>query len=80
MTKVQANNKIYIYKVSSKPNVDIIGTTVSMWKQHLFKIIFTYYFILNIQDNIGKGFRSRETLLKIGVNDYFVTRRANITQ
>ena len=41
MTKAQVNNNIYYYEVISKPNVHIIGITVSMWKQHNFETIFT---------------------------------------
>ena len=32
MTKVQFKNNIYYYEVSSKPNVEIIYITVSMWR------------------------------------------------
>ena len=59
MTEVQVNNNIYYYKSSSKPNVEIIGITISMWKQNDFETIFTSDDVLNIQDAIGKGFVSR---------------------
>ena len=56
ITKLQVNNNIYYYEVSSKPNVDSIGITLSMRKKHNLKTIFTSYDVLNIQDAIAKGF------------------------
>ena len=35
MTKVQVKKNFY-FKLSTKPNVDIIGITLYMWKQHTF--------------------------------------------
>ena len=36
ITKVQVNKNIFYFQPSNKPNVDIIGITVSMWKiKHL---------------------------------------------
>ena len=58
MTKLQANNDILYYKLSRKPNFDMIGITVYMWKHHDFEIIFTSNYVMNIQDYIGKGFGS----------------------
>ena len=37
MTKVQVNNNIFYYELSSKPNVDIIGITVYIRKRNNFK-------------------------------------------
>ena len=36
MTKVQVKKNIFYFKLSTKPNVDIIGITLYMWKQHTF--------------------------------------------
>ena len=77
ITKLQVNNNINYYEVSGKPNVDIIGNTLSMWKQHNFETIFTSDDVLNIQDAIGKGFGSRERALSMGVNDYVGPIRIN---
>ena len=52
MTKLQVNNKIYNYGLISKPNVNIICITISMWKQHNFENISTYYDFPNIQNVI----------------------------
>ena len=60
VTKLQVYNNIYYYEVGSKPDVDSIGITVSMRKQHNLKTIFTSYDVLNIQDAIAKGFGSIE--------------------
>ena len=73
LTKVQVKNNIYYYEVSSKPNVDIIGITVSMRKQHIFETIFTSDDFLKIQDTIGKGFGFREREFSMRVNAYFST-------
>ena len=53
-------NDIYYYEVISKPNVEIIVITVSMWKRQNFETIFTSDDVLNIQDVIRNGFGSRE--------------------
>ena len=47
--------KIY-FGLRSKPNVEIIGIKVSMWKLHSFKIIFVSNNVMNIQYVIGKRF------------------------
>ena len=75
--KLQVSNKIYYYGVSSKPNVGIIGISVSMRKQHNFEIIFTSEDVLNIQYAIGKGFGYRERTFSMGVNYYFGPIRTN---
>ena len=54
MTKVNVNNDIYYYEFMSQPNFELIGITVSMWKQHNFENIFNSDDVLNIQDSIGK--------------------------
>ena len=41
MTKVQVKQDIFYFELSSKPNVDILGITFSMQKQHDFETIFT---------------------------------------
>ena len=56
ITKLQVNNNIYYYEVSSKPNVDSIGITLSMREKLNLKTIFTSYDVMNIQDAIAKGF------------------------
>ena len=48
MTKVKVNkNSFYTF------NVNILGITVSMWKQHDFETIFSSNDVMNIQDGIG---------------------------
>ena len=59
MTKVQVDKNIFYFELSSKPNVHIIGTTVSMWKPHNFETMFSSNDVMNIQDAIGKVFGSR---------------------
>ena len=54
MIKVQVKNNIFYFELSSKPDVDILGISVSMWKNHGFETIFTSNFVINIQDVIGK--------------------------
>ena len=78
MTKVQANKNNLYFELSSKPNVDILGITVSMWKQYDFETTFTSYDVMNIQYAIGKVFGSIEIAYYIWVNDYFCPRRTNI--
>ena len=58
MKKLQVKN-IFYFELSIKPNVDILGITVSMWKQYDFDTIFISNDVLNIQDGIGKVFGSR---------------------
>ena len=53
-----SENNIFYYELGSKPNVDILGITVSMYKQHNFETIFTSNNIMNIQYAIGKVFGS----------------------
>ena len=36
MTKLQVNKNIFYFELSSTQNVDILGITLSMWKQHDF--------------------------------------------
>ena len=77
ITKVQVNNNVFYYELSSKPNVEIIVIIVSMWKHHNFGTILTSYIVLNIQYAIGKGFLSRKRALYMGVNACFGPRRTN---
>ena len=77
MTKVQVKNNIFYYELSSKPNVDIIGITVYMYKRNNFEAIFTSNYFLNIQDSIGKGFGFQEIEYSMVVNYYFEPRRTN---
>ena len=79
MTKVQTKNNIYYYEFSNKSNFDIIGITLSMWKQHNFKTIFTSDNVLNIKYFIVKGLGYRERELSMGLNSYFVPIRTNIS-
>ena len=72
MTKVQVKNDIFYYELSRKSNVYIIGITLSMWKQHNFETIFTSNDVLNIQDEIEKGFWYQERAYSMVVNDSFV--------
>ena len=39
-----------------KPNIEIIGISVSTWKYNNFETTFTYDDVLNIQYYIKKGF------------------------
>ena len=59
MTKVQVNRNIFYFELISKPNVDMIGITVSIWKQQNLETIFTSNYVMNIQYAIRKGFGSR---------------------
>ena len=77
MTKLQVNNKILYYQLSIKPNVYTIGITLSMWIQHNFETIFTYNYVLNIQDAIRKIFGSREREFSMEVNAYFGPKWTN---
>ena len=72
------NNNIYYCEATSKPNIDTIGITASMWKQHIFEIILTSNHALNIQYAIGKVFGSRERALFMGVNAHFGPTKTNI--
>ena len=56
MTKVQVNKNIFNFELISKPNIDIPGITVYMWKQHDSETIFTFNDVMNIQYSIGKVF------------------------
>ena len=57
MTMIQVKN-IHYYELSGKPNVEIIGITVSMWKQNIFDTILTSNDLLNVQGAIRKVFGS----------------------
>ena len=48
-----------------------------MWEKNYFEKIFTYNYVMNIQDGIGKGFGSRERAYYMGVNIYSVPRQTN---
>ena len=37
MAKVQANKDMFFFELSSKPNVDVVVITVSMWKNIILK-------------------------------------------
>ena len=76
--KSTSEQKYFYFKLSSKNNVDILGITVSMWKQHDFETIFNSNNIMNIQYTIGKGFGYRERADYMGVNDYFGPMITNI--
>ena len=58
--KVQVKKNIFYYELSSKPNVYIIGITVSMWKEHKYESTFTSNDVFNIQYVIEKVFWSQE--------------------
>ena len=77
MTKVQVKKYIFYFELSSKYNVDILGITVSMCKRRDFVTIFTYNYVIKIQDAIGKLFGSIERSYYMGVTDYFGPRRKN---
>ena len=73
----QVQVKIYFYfELSSKPNGDILGIAVTMWKKD-FETIFTYNDVMNIQDSIEKGFGSRERAHSMGLNTNFFPIRTN---
>ena len=78
MTKVQVKKSIFHFELNSKPNVYIDGIVVSMREKHYFEAILTSNDVMNIQYEIGKGFRSREIAYYTGVNDYFSPRWTNI--
>ena len=77
MTELQVNNIFFCYELSSKHNVYIIGSTLYIWKQHIFETIFTFNDVLNIQYAIGKGLGYQERAYYMGVNAYFFPRRKN---
>ena len=77
MTEVQANKNIFHFELSSKPNVCILGITVSMWKHHDFETILNYNDVMIIRDGIGNGLWSIERAYYMGVNAYFGPRRKN---
>ena len=56
MKKLQVNKSIFYFKLSSKNNVDILGITVSMWKQHDFETILNFNDVMNIQVAIVNAF------------------------
>ena len=58
MTKVNVNQNMFYFELSSKPNVDIYGITVSIYKKREFETIFTSNYVMNIQYEIGEGFGS----------------------
>ena len=59
-TKSRVKKNIFYFEIIIKPNVDIVGITVSVLKNNEFETIFTSNDITNIQDRNGKGFGSRE--------------------
>ena len=46
-------------------------------KKHEFETIFTYNYVMNIQNGLVKVFGSRQISYSPVVNDYFVPRRTN---
>ena len=56
--KVNVNQNMFYFELSSKPNVDIYGITVSIYKKREFETIFTSNYVMNIQYEIGEGFGS----------------------
>ena len=56
MTNVKVNKNIFYFELSSKPNVDILGISFYMWKQHDFETMFTSNDVMKIQNYIGKEF------------------------
>ena len=55
--KVRVNKYIFHFELSSNPNVDKLGITISMWKYD-FETILTYNYFMNIQDGIVNEFGS----------------------
>ena len=55
MKTLQVNKHIFYFELSSKPNVYILGITVSMQEKHDFETIFTSNDVMKIQDAIGMG-------------------------
>ena len=72
------NKNIFYFDLSFKPNVDIIGITVSKWKQHDFETILISNDVVIIQDVTRKVSGSLEREYSMGVNYYFCFRRTNI--
>ena len=58
MKKLQVNKNMFYFELSSKPNVDILGIIVSMWKQLYFETIFNSNDVMNIQFSVVKIFGS----------------------
>ena len=56
MEKVQVNKNIFYYELSIKPNVDMLGITVYMRKQHKFETILHSNDVMNVKESIGEGF------------------------
>ena len=46
-------------------------------EKHTFETIFTSNDVMNIQDEIGKGFGSIEKAYSMGVNSYFSPRQTD---
>ena len=80
MTKVKMTKNIFYFELNSKPNVDILGITVFLSKQHNFETIFTSNDVMNIKFSIGKGFGSVQTYIAyvpLGLLDNYSFRRPN---
>ena len=71
------SKNIFYFEIISKPNIVILGITVSMWEKHYFETIFTSNDIMNIQGVIGKVFGPIERAYSMGGNAYFGPRRTN---
>ena len=72
--KLQTYKNIFYLEPNSKPNIDIFGITVSMWKQHNFETLFNSNDIMNIQYKIENRFLSKEWVYSMGLNTYFGPR------
>ena len=54
MTKVEANDNIYYYEVSIKPNIEIIGISVYLRKQHNFEPYLLLMISLKLKMSLGR--------------------------
>ena len=69
----------FYFELSIKPNFDIVGIAVFMWKND-FETISTSNYVMNIQYGIGNIFVSREIAYSMEVNAYFGPRQINIPE
>ena len=64
MTKAQANKNIFYFELVSKPNVDIDGVAVSMWKNMSLKqsLVLITSWIFNMGSARDLGLEKEHTL------------------
>ena len=67
MKKLQLNKNMFYSELISKPNVVILGITVSMWKHHEFENVLTPNNVINIKYATGKVFGYKEISHYMGI-------------